>query len=152
MKAVMVRTDPLAPPNGSVAHYHGDMVRRLFIAAAAVSLFVIPLWGNILPFGTGVQISAAILLVVLAGLTNPHGPFWIYCDILFAAVSVFLLESAAIYYFQIDSLMLFVTREAAAILLLFALYYAVKTARAMWLHTVGHEGSLHEFDAPQKKS
>lgn len=127
------------------------MVRRLFIASAAISLFIIPLWGNILPFGTGAQIAAAVLLAVLAGLTNPHGPFWVYCDIVVAAGSVFLLESTAIYYYAIDSFVLFMVREIEAIILLFALYYGVKTARAMWLHTVGHEGSLHEFDTPGKK-
>jgi hypothetical protein len=135
---------PLLPE--SVPHYHGDKVRRLFIASAALSLIVIPLWGNILPFGMAAQISAALLLVLLAGFTNPHGRFWIACDIAIAAVSVFLLESAAIIYFHTDSSVLFFAREAEAILLLFALYYGVKTLRAMLLHTVGAEPTEEEFE------
>jgi hypothetical protein len=131
-------------PKG-VVHYHGDWIRRLFIASAALFLFAIPLAGNVLPFGTNVQIGASILLVVLAGLTNPHGSFWIYCDAAFAALSVFLLESAAIFYFRSDSAALFVVRETGAILLLFALYFSIKTARAMLLHTVGVSEKENEF-------
>ncbi len=133
-----------------VPHYHGDGTRILFVSIAVLSLFVIPIWGNLLPFGEQTEIALAILLVILAGLTNPHSRFIIALDALAAAAGAFLLEAAAIYFYHSQSIMLFMSREIAAILFLFALYFSVKTVRAFAFGTLGHASEKGEFDAKKK--
>jgi len=79
-----------------IPHYYGDYVRALFLGAAVLSAVVIPVFGNLLPFGTFVQVLSALLLVLLAGLTNPHSRMLILYDTIISGVGVLLLESIAI--------------------------------------------------------
>lgn len=129
----------------SVPHYYGDPLRRLFVAIAVLSVVVIPLWGDLLPFGTFFELGGALFLVILAGLTNPHSPTVAIIDALVAGIGALLLETAAINFFHTQSIILFLVRETGAILFLFALYFAVKTMRAMLLKQVGHQTEQGEF-------
>lgn len=129
----------------AVPHYYGDYVRKLFVAIAILSVLVIPLWGNLLPFGTFFELGAAVFLVVLAGLTNPHSRTVALINVLVAGAGAFLLEMAAIEFYGSQSFALFLARESATILFLLALYFAVKTMRAMFLKQVGHEAKKDEF-------
>lgn len=134
-----------------VPHYHGDPVRQLFVFIAVLSAVVLPLWGNLLPFGTMFQIVGALILVLLAGLTNPHGTIVAIVDVVFAAAGAFLFEAAAIYFYDVDPMKLFLVREIVAILFLFALYFSVKTLRAMLLGQVGHIAPQGEFEKTKQK-
>jgi hypothetical protein len=140
--------DPQFPFFGfqNIPHYHGDYVRQLFVAAAALCLVAIPLWGDILPLGALVQIGSVILLVLLAGLTSPHGRIVLIFDAVVSALGILFLEGAAINLYAVDPFPLFLCREAAALLLLGAFYFSVKTARAMSQHKVGHLRDIGEFD------
>jgi hypothetical protein len=129
-----------------IEHYYGDYVRQLFVVAALLSIVVIPVLGNLLPFGTLVQVASAILLVILAGVTNPHSKTVMWYNTVTAGLSVLLLELAAIYQYKPVEMWLFMAREAVAIMLLFALYFSVKTIRAMSSGTIGHGPQLGEFD------
>lgn len=133
-----------------VAHYHGDEVRVLFVATTILSFIVIPIWGNILPFGLLTQIGVGIALVFLAGITNPHSAFFIIVDALVAGAGVFLLEVAAITLYQADPFMLFLSRELAGVMLLLALYYSVRTLRAMVQGKVGKFAQPKEFEPKPK--
>ena len=117
-------------PYRHVEHYYGDRVRELFVATAVVSLVCIPLWGDLLPFGTFVQILAPLVLVLLAGLTNPFGTMIHVYDAIVAALGTILVEYTAVELYHVQSVELFAAREVAALLLLFAFYWSVKTARA----------------------
>lgn len=128
-----------------IAHYHGDRVRELFLAGAVLSFVALPIWGNLLPFGTFVQVSAGLLLVLLAGLTNPHSKGVLMLDTLFSGLSVLLLESAAISLRATETWPLFIIREVSALLLLIAFYFCVKTLRAMSLGKIGKPGDPNEF-------
>ncbi len=130
----------------NIPHYYGDHVRMLFLGAALVSFIVMPLWGNLLPFGTFAQVAAGLLLVLLAGLTHPRGKVVLLINAFFAGVSVFLLESMAITHYASESLELFLAREASAILLLVAFYFSVKTFRALQLGKIGKSERLGEFN------
>lgn len=141
---------PLFSKIPAVPHYHGDAIRKLFVACALLSLFVIPLWGNLLPFGLMFELGTIILLVLFAGLTNPHGKFILALDTLIAGTGAFLLEAAAIDFYGTESIMLFIAREIAAILLLLAFYFSVKTLRALMLGQVGHMARVGEFDESKK--
>ena len=133
-----------------VAHYYGDPLRRIFVAIAVISVLVIPLWGNLLPFGTFFELLSALLLVLLAGLTNPHSPTVAVINTLVSATGALLLEMAAIDFYHSQSFLLFAIRETTAILFLFSLYFAVKTLRAMLLKQVGHLPEQGEFNDLKK--
>lgn len=51
-------------------HYHGDMVRALFLTAA-VLIFATRFIGTELPFTFGAQMLLILTLVITAGITNP---------------------------------------------------------------------------------
>ena len=123
-----------------ILHYYGDPMRRLFVVAALIFVIAVPLWGDLLPFGENahlLQIAIAIGLVILAGLTNPRSIAIFAVTMVAAALGTFLLEASAISFFPIDSFLLFSAREVAAIVLLFALYFSVKTLRAMMVGSIG---------------
>lgn len=128
----MYETEDATLPQPPV-HYYGDRVRELFVGAAFLSFIAMPLWGNILPFGTFTQICAGLLLVLLAGLTDPKNQLVMVLNALYAGASVLLLESAAITLRTTESWQLFGVREAASLILLIAFYFSVKTVRAMSL-------------------
>ena len=136
----------LSLSNRRISHYYGDYVRQLFVAAAAVTFIAIPLFGDLLPYGTFFQVACAIVAVLLGGLTNPHGKIVLWVDALFSGLGVLYLEATAITFYPTQSTELFLAREAAAILLLFAFYFSVKTVRSMSQGKVGHFFEAGEFD------
>jgi hypothetical protein len=121
----------------TISHYYGDWVRRLFLVSALLSFVAIPVWGDLLQFGTFTQVSAGLLLVLLAGLTNPRTKGVMMLNSLFAAISVLLLESTAIIFRTSESWPLFIAREISGLLMLIAFYFSVKTLRAMSLGNIG---------------
>lgn len=136
-------------PYRDIEHYYGDVVRQLFVGAALVICLAIPLWGDLLPVGTFSEIAAAILLVLLAGITSPHGKMIFLYNAIVAAFGALLLEVFATSLYHEQSLELFLAREAAAILLLFAFYYSVKTLRAMAQGKIGKPPFPWEFESPK---
>lgn len=115
-----------------IPHYHGDIVRILFVTTAALSFFSIPLFGHLLPkFGTLFEVAGGILLIALAGLTNPYGRHIMTLNIIVSGIGTFLFELTAISYREYDSIQLLIIREIGVLLLISALYFSVKTARAM---------------------
>ena len=131
-----------------IPHYWGDPVRILFVCAAVFSIVAIPLFGDLLPFGSLFEIVSAVILVVLAALTNPHSQSVMIINALVAGIGVVLYEQAAVSLYAVDSSLLFVVREAVALVLLFALYFGVKTVRSMMLHKIGHGDTFGEFVEP----
>lgn len=129
-----------------IPHYYGDYVRDLFVATAVLSAVALPVFGDLLPFGTLAQVGSALLLVLLAGLTNPHGRMLMLYNVIVSGVGVLLLESAAISLYSSDSVELFVSREVASVLLLFAFYFGIKTMRAMSLGKLGKTEKPWEFE------
>lgn len=133
-----------------IPHYYGDKVRQYFIAAAVLSFIGMPLWGKLLPFlGTLPQVGAALLLVLLAGFTSPRNLLLMVANATVAGVSILLLESTAIIYEGLGThpTELFLAREVAVLLLIGALYYSIKTVRAMMAGKLGQPDSPLEFNA-----
>lgn len=129
-----------------IPHYYGDYVRVIFIVAAALAAFAIPVWGDVLPVGTFPQVAGIVILVVLAGLTNPHGTFILWVDAIVSAIGVLFIENTAIALYSIDEIALFFARELIVLLLLFAMYFSIKTVRAISMHQIGHTVEVGEFD------
>lgn len=132
-----------------IPHYYGDKVRQYFIAASVLSFVGMPLWGKLLPFlGTLPQVGAALLLILLAGFTSPRNILLMIANATIAGVSVLMLESTAIIYEGLGAhpTELFFAREAVVLLLIGALYYSIKTVRAMMAGKLGHPDSPLEFN------
>ncbi len=129
-----------------IPHYYGDYVRTFFIAMAILSFVAIPLVGDLLPLGIIPEVSAALLLVLLAALTSARNLPVMLINATVSGVSVVLLESFAILLQHSQSTQLFLAREAGVLLMLGALYFSVKTVRAMMAGKIGHADSSLEFD------
>jgi hypothetical protein len=136
------------PANREIPHYYGDYVRTLFIAMAILSFVVMPLWGDLLPLGIVLQVSASLLLVLLAGFTSARNTYLMITNATVAGVSVVLLEYFAVMLRPLQSTQLFIARESGVLLMIAALYFSVKTLRAMMSGKIGHNDSPLEFDAP----
>jgi hypothetical protein len=130
----------------NIPHYHGDTVRQLFVASAIISLVVIPVFGDLLPYGHLAGIGSALLLVALAGLTNPKSTIVLFLDAIVAATGAFFIEAAAISFYSTDSSFLFLFREVVALMLVIALYSSIKTVRSMSTHDVGFYARIGKKD------
>lgn len=129
----------------NVPHYYGDSVRNMFIASAVIYTVSLPLFGSLLPFSVYIGIALVLLLVFLAGITNPHSQLLMFVNVLVAGIGVYLMQTAAISFFNQDSSILFILRQAVVILLLIAFYDSVKTARNMLIGKIGSAPAPNEF-------
>ena len=116
-------------------HYYGDLVRSLFMLAAIIMLVTLPFLVGKLPVPIYLSIFIIIVIGALAGLTNPLQK-WVSilnATISLAGLSVFEYFAAKSYIGVKLGTLYFVTNQTLAIVFLFALYYSVKTIRAMYL-------------------
>lgn len=121
-------------------HYYGDAVRFLFMLAAIIMLITLPFLSGKLPVSIYVAIFMILVIGILAGITNPLQK-WI--SILNAVISVGALS--AFEYYAVKSLiashiatLYFITNQVLAFVFLFALYYSIKTLRALYLKEKPH--------------
>lgn len=129
----------------SVAHYYGDVVRIIFVVCAVVIGALIPLSGSI-GFGLVIAMPIVLMLVVLAGFTNPHSTAVMVFDLIAAAVCILIAETYAITAYQSEQLYVFLVFEALSVLLLVALYFSAKNVRAAMLGKIGKIDGVGEFD------
>lgn len=113
-----------------IPHYHGDKVRKLFIAAGITLLIVLPIFGNVLPISTFALTLSVVLLIVFAALTNPILRWVNIVDVLISTAGVVVFELIAVVRYAPESIS-FIASQGLAILFLFALYYSARTARAI---------------------
>lgn len=137
--------DPFQHPFGTVAHYYGDIVRALFVAAAIMAGVAIPFSGE-LTTGAIIGAPAIVILLVLAGLTNPHGKTIVTLDAVVSAAGVVFTQLLALSAYSQEYFPLFAFLEAISIVFMAALYFSVKTLRAMAAHKVGKADDAREFD------
>lgn len=121
------------PPRRRVPHYHGNEVRILFLAAAIV-LFVAQSTGADLPLSTFGAVTAAVILVISAGITDPaqHAIHWV--DALLATLGTLLFGTSAVAHYRAGVSVFdlsFVSIELLALLSLLALFFTTRTIRGM---------------------
>jgi hypothetical protein len=118
-----------------LAHYYGDIVRKLFMAGAVVMIFILPFFSDQLFMPLFVALFFIILMGILAGLTNPFQIRLSAADMIISMIALFSFEYNAVSTYKTYSTdtMLFWTEQILALIFLFALYYATKTLRAMIL-------------------
>lgn len=116
-------------------HYYGGIVRMLFIAAGLV-LLVAATTGATLPLSGNAAIVSAIVLVVLAGVTNPS-QLWIHwVNGIIAIFETALFGVSAYNHYHASNIVSdpsFFFVEVLAVLFLVSLYYATKTIRGIHL-------------------
>jgi hypothetical protein len=134
-----------------IPHYYGDTVRALFIGAVVLGLVGIPVVGNLLPLSTGFDIVAGIILIGIAGLINPHSPFVVGVSIVASSFAAFLFEYAAVTLSASDTTLLLIGRQVEAVIFVTALYFSIKTLRAMTQNKTGEVEPPWEFEDEHKK-
>lgn len=132
----------------SIPHYYGDHVRRIFIGLAAAILIFAPFWSNYASFTLPFEILGAVIIVILAALTNPKNSLVMMGNSIAAAIGVILNETIALFAYLDGSIFIFFGREALAFSFIFALYFALKTVRAMRLGQIGKREPPGEFREP----
>ncbi|TSC85883.1 MAG: hypothetical protein G01um10148_791 [Parcubacteria group bacterium Gr01-1014_8] len=132
----------------SLAHYHGDHVRRLFIAAAGAMLVLAPFLSSYMPYTLPFEILGAVVIVVLAALTNPKKEMVMMANAFAAGIGVVANETIALFAYFDGSIFIFFGREVIAFLFIFALYFSLKTVRAMELGQIGKREPPGEFREP----
>ena|SRR3989344_1853608 len=123
--------------NGSpkVPHYYGDVVRKLFLAAAVIMLVTLPFFNERLPVSVMVSLLIIVGIGLFAGITNPV-KFWpAFIDTAVSIVAVVVFEYYAVVFYQTYSAKdaLFWLNQGLAVMFMFALYFSTKTFRGMIL-------------------
>lgn len=136
----------------NIPHYYGDAVRTLFIGGVVLGLIGIPIVGNLLPLSTVFDIVAGIILIAIAGLISPHSPVVVGVSVIASSFAAFLFEYAAVTLSATDTTLLLIGRQVEAIIFVAALYFSIKTLRAMTQKKIGEFESPWEFEDERKKS
>jgi|SRR3989344_355525 len=116
-------------------HYYGDIVRRLFFAAAVIIFLSLPFLAHQFPVTLLVSLFLVVLIGLFAGLTNPVKPVTIVIDLMVSIIAAFAFEYYAVVTFQANPKIdwIFTIYMALSIIFIVALYFSTKTVRAMFL-------------------
>ncbi len=121
------------PPHREILHYHGDEARILFFIGAII-LIVAQSTGAELPLSTMGAVVSAVLLVILAGITNP-AEYWIHWLNAFIAIGgALLFGTTAVDRYRAGVSLFdpsFIYIEALALIALVALYFTTRTIRGL---------------------
>ena len=118
--------------NKELFHYYGDIVRRLFMAAALIMLIGLPIFNDRLPAPLFESITAVIALGLFAGLTSPAKISMSIIDTAICIAGIFIFEYYAVQWPSVYD-MLFWFNQVLALVFFAALYYSVKSWRARLL-------------------
>lgn len=128
-----------------IAHYYGDHVRKLFIGAAIAMVALIPFMDSALVLTVPIEVVSALVLVALAALTSPKKEPIMLLNSLAAAIGLAANEIIALIALTSGFTFVFIAREVLAFVFVFALYFSLKTLRAMRLGQVGKREPPGEF-------
>jgi hypothetical protein len=119
----------------AIPHYHGHIVRRLFVLAGLIMLVGLPFFASVVTGGVFLAISGILVLGLYAGLTTPKHTWIMWGDVVLSVLGSFTFEVIAISLYNRDGSMetYFVFNQALALVFFLALYFSVKTFRAMIL-------------------
>lgn len=113
------------------AHYYGDVVRALFLAAAIV-MFIGAFTATGLPLPTIASICWIVVLVLIAGLTNPiqRGVQWVNVIISVIGVLIFGGDAFSRFHTFTDLFGKGIFIAAVGLIFILSLYFATRTLRA----------------------
>jgi len=116
-------------------HYYGDIVRKLFFAAAVIMFVSLPFLNTQLPIALSMSVLVIVIIGLFAGLTSPVKPFTIFTDMVVSVIAALVFEYYSVITFQSNSAtsLLFWAYMVLGLIFLVALYYSTKSVRAMML-------------------
>ncbi len=129
-----------------IPHYYGDTVRMIFLSLAGLILIAAPFYAGSLSVEMPFLVAGAVILAVLAGLTNPYNRLIMSANVVAAGVGTIMYGGWALFGYQDNSPIIFVLREAMAFIFLISLYFSLKTLRAMHMHLIGKQPSMNDFN------
>ncbi len=135
---------PSQYPFGQIRHYYGDVVRALFITLAVLCGISIPTVGD-LQTTAPIGVLVIVVLLVLAGLTSPHGKIVLVLNAVTSGALLVGAQLTALGYYAREFYVAFALLEAVSIVAMVALYYSVKTVRAKFAGKIGKVESPEEF-------
>lgn len=136
---------PFAMMSTGIPHYYGDYVRQIFVVTGAAMLILAPFLVNRAPMLLPFEIGGAIVLVILAALTNPKKVWVLLADTLAAGVGIIVFESLAIAAYASGNWLAFIALEVVTLAFLFALYFSLKTVRTMMFGQIGKGPRFGDF-------
>ena len=92
-----------------------------------------------------VTITGAVILVCLAALTNPRKQWVMVANAAMAGVGLVFAEMIALLSYADEQMILFLSHQVLALVFLFALYFSMKTVRAMMLGVIGQRSRPEEL-------
>jgi hypothetical protein len=123
------------PKQGPKTHYYGDQIRVLFVIAGILMLLGLPLFQDKIPFSVWFSVGAIIVLIFLAGLTNPKQVWVSFLNTAASLIGFAVFE----YYALTNSISLFegffLVNQLLAIIFLIAFYLSSKTLRGFYLNS-----------------
>ncbi len=131
-------------PFGQIRHYYGDVVRALFIALAILCGVSIPAVGE-LQATAPIGVLVILVLLILAGLTSPHGRVVLVLNAVAAGFVLVGAQITALEQYSQEFYVSFALLEAISVVSMVALYFSVKTVRAMYAEKIGKEDEPDEF-------
>ncbi|QQG37557.1 MAG: hypothetical protein HYS26_02915 [Candidatus Kaiserbacteria bacterium] len=134
-----------------VPHYHGDLVRQVFMIASAAMLLGLPFYGDSLRLELPFVLVGGLVLIALAALTNPHAGTVMYASAIASGVGLAIYQTWALFSYDESTWTQFLLREVVALLFLVAFYFSMKTVRALIFHQIGKHEEAGEFDEPQAR-
>ena len=133
------------PPFGILEHYYGDIVRMLFVGIAVVIGLCIPFLAD-RHLGVVIGVPFVVVLILLAGLTNPRGRIVLLADLIVSIIGIFFSEVTAISAYDVQAWGWLAILEFVAMLFFVTAYFSVKTVRAMAMRKIGRHDSPAEFE------
>jgi hypothetical protein len=124
---------PERPSELLVPHYHGETVRKFFLAGAIIMLLTLPFFNDLLPVPLFISIPSILVFGVGAGLINPKYISVALLNLAIAAGALLVFEYFAVVNYHGEGIMytLFWIDQFLALNFLVAFYYSVKTVRGM---------------------
>jgi len=118
------------------AHYYGDIIRVLFVAAGVLMIVSLPFFKDQIPVDPAGAIFFILILGVLAGFLSPRQKWVPVVNAVFSLFSVLVFEYYAMSSYknlgQIFTDPFFLINQILAILFFATLYLSIKTIRATY--------------------
>ena len=112
-----------------VPHYHGQVIRRLFLAAGIITLIAVAFNNDFLLFSPAVTFVIALLFIFAAALTAPKQHWDEVFNVGVALFGLAIFSFVAIVDYSSTDFFWFLVRQGLVIIFAFALYFSLKTLR-----------------------
>jgi hypothetical protein len=115
-------------------HYHGDVVRILFVAIAML-IFLTEFVGARLPFTSSGILAMVLILVISAGITNPAQKWIHIVNMIIAVFGTMIFGNVALAMLHVPSASVaqMGTVTLISVLFLSSLYFATRTVRGRFV-------------------